>query len=63
MLAAPRDTVVEVLGGRVEVLLPISEGLLGALRVRLQVAGRTRCYVVPVTVAPGGPTQVELVLD
>ena len=62
VLAAPRDTVVEVLGGRVEVLLPISEGLLGALRVRLQVAGRTRCYVVPVTVAPGGPTQVDLVL-
>lgn len=63
VLAAPRDTVVEARGGRVEVLLPIAEGLLGALRVRLQVAGRALHYVVPVTVSQGGDTEAQLVVS
>lgn len=62
VLAAPRDTVVEARGGRVEILLPIAEGLIGALRVRLQVAGRTLCYVLPVTVTDSGATRGELLL-
>jgi hypothetical protein len=62
VLAVPRDTVVEVRGGRIEVLLPIAEGLLGALRIRLQVAGRTRHYVLPVTVGTDGATEAELVV-
>lgn len=62
VLAAPRDTVVEVRDGRAEVLLPISEGLIGALRVRLQVGGRTLCYVLPVTVGPDGALEADLTL-
>lgn len=60
VLAAPRDTVVEARGGRVEVQLPIAEGMLGALRVRLQVAGQQLHYVVPVTVSTDGATQAAL---
>ena len=62
VLAAPRDTVVEAREGRVEVLLPISEGLIGALRIRLQVGGETRCYVLPVTVGPDGALEAVLAL-
>ena len=62
MLAAPRDTVVDVRDGRAEVLLPISEGLIGALRVRLQVGGRTLCYVLPVTVGSDGALEADLTL-
>ena len=60
VLAAPRDTVVEAQGGCVEVLLPIAAGLIGALRVRLQVADRALHYVVPVTVGGDGATEVGL---
>ncbi len=63
VLAAPRDTVVEARSGRVEVLLPVAEGLLGALRVRLQVGAKTLSYVLPVTVGPSGATEVELCCD
>lgn len=63
VLAVPRDTVVEARAGRVEVLLPITDGLIGALRVRLQAAGQTTCYVVPVTVVEGGATVCRLQVD
>lgn len=63
VLAVPRDTVVEVRSGRIEVLLPVAEGVLGALRIRLQVGGRAQHYVLPVTVGTDGSTEVELALS
>lgn len=62
VLAVPRDTVVEVRRGQIEVLLPIAEGMLGSLRIRLQVAGKARHYVLPVTVGADGATEADLVL-
>ena len=63
LLAASRDTVAEARGGFVEVILPVQEGVVGALRVRLQAGGRVRQYVLPVAVSQGGALEVELLCD
>ena len=63
VLAASRDTVAEARGGFVEVILPVQEGVVGALRVRLQAGGRVRQYVLPVAVSQGGALEVELLCD
>ncbi|MEC9046779.1 MAG: hypothetical protein VYA51_02110 [Planctomycetota bacterium] len=63
VLAAARDTVVQAEGGVIEVILPVQEGLVGALRIRLQHGGRSRHFVLPVSVSAAGAMEVELVLD
>ena len=61
ILAAARDTVGVVRDGFVEVILPVQEGVVGALRVRLQACGRVHHYVLPVSVSEGGALEVELI--
>ena len=63
VLAVSRDTVVEIADGRAEVLLPVTEGLVGALRVRVRIAGATENYVLPVTVGADGALEVDLSAD
>jgi hypothetical protein len=62
VLAASRDTVAEARGGAVEVVVPVQEGLVGALRVRLQAGGRSWHFVVPVSASAVGPSEAEVLL-
>lgn len=59
-LAAARDAVAEVRGGRVELLVPIAASAQGAWRLRVRCGERTLRAVVPVTVRADGATEAEL---
>lgn len=60
-LAAERDTVAEVDGGAVTLLVPVAERCeRGAWRLRVRVADHDVRVVVPVAVAGDGAMQVEL---